>query len=196
MKYGLACSRQLHLTSLKPKHHIRPQHLLWWVFVSYMHARECSPSVLSPGLSPWLTSSPVLISTVKRRVSSWPASGRSNQNSTGCAKETRATANRATTAAKSASSCATPSSEIHLAVTSRPHGKSSHMELLHNVDPCLSILEMVKNRSHRQGPQLKRRVSERGRGVAVSTISYIQALCGQPSHVSPGPLFRRHEEAR
>lgn len=157
----------------------------------YTCVSECTPSVLSPGLSPWLTSSPVLISTVKRRVSSWPASGRSNQNSTGCAKETRGTANRATTAAKSASSCATPSSEIHLS-GSHPRGKSSHMELLHNVDPCLSMLQMLKNRSHRQGPQLKRR----GRGVAVSTMSYIQALCGQPSHVRPGPLFRRHEEGR
>ncbi len=122
-----------------------------------VHVWVRSPSGLSPGLSPWLTSFPALISMVRRRVSSWPALGRSNQNFTGCARETRGIANK-TPAAKSASSCATPSSEstrFHLAITSSPHGEASPMELSHDVDTCLSIHQWVINRSHRQGSQLK-----------------------------------------
>lgn len=176
------CSSLLYLYSLCIHAHV-------WVC--------CSPSGLSLGLSPWLTSSPALISMVRRRVSSWPALGRSNQNFTGCARETRAMANKATTAAKSASFCATPSSEytrIHPTITSSPHGEVSRMELSHNVDPCFPIHQWVINRSHRQGLQLKRRAGERSRGVAVSTMSYSQARCGQPVHVRQGPLFCRHAE--
>ncbi len=144
------------------------------------HVWVCSPSGLSPGLSPWLTSFPALISMVRRRVSSWPALGRSSQNFTGCARETRGIANK-TPAAKSASSCATPSSEstrFHLAITSSPHGEASPMELSHDVDTCLSIHQWVINRSHRQGSQLKKRTGERSRGVAVSTKDIVRPAVG------------------
>ncbi len=111
------------------------------VFVYTSHVWVSSPSGLSPGLSPWLTSFPALISMLRRRVSSWPALGRSNQNFTGCARETRGMANK-TPAAKSASSCVTPSSEstrIHPTITSSPHGEASRMELSHNVNPSQYI---------------------------------------------------------
>lgn len=73
----------------------------------------CSPSVLlcaRSGPNPWLTSSPALTSTARRRSRS-PASGRSSPSSTG-PKAIRAKASRATPAARSASCCATPSSEL------------------------------------------------------------------------------------
>lgn len=78
---------------------------LQWVLMCLL-----SPS-LSPGPSPWLTSCPALISMVRRRASRWPALAKSNQNSIDCVGATRGKGKRGTIAARSASSCATPSSE-------------------------------------------------------------------------------------
>lgn len=72
--------------------------------------------------SPWLTSSPVRISTVRRR-NRLPALGRSSQSFTD-PKAIRAKATRATPAARSASCCVTPSSK-------QPEAAKHTLTLLH-----------------------------------------------------------------